>query len=51
VSPEQEFGGRPKPNFLIEEIEAGQRQQAEEKKLAEGKAKARLEKQMQERLR
>jgi hypothetical protein len=28
VSPAEEFGGRPKPRFLQEELEAGARQQA-----------------------
>lgn len=28
VSPSEEFGGRPKPRFLQEELEAGARQQA-----------------------
>ena len=31
VLPSEEFAGRPKPNFLAEEIEAGQRQQATER--------------------
>ena len=33
VSPAEEFGQRPKPNFLVEQLEAGQRRQ-----LAEGAA-------------
>jgi hypothetical protein len=31
VSPAEEFGQRPKPNFLVEELEAGQRRQAAER--------------------
>jgi hypothetical protein len=40
VTPEQEFGGRPKPNFLRDELEAGARAIAEEKRLAEERAKS-----------
>jgi hypothetical protein len=31
VSPGEEFGQRPKPNFLVEELEAGQRRQLAER--------------------
>ena len=51
VTPEQEFGGRPKPNFLRDELEAGARAQAEEKRLAAERAKERLAKQMKDKLR
>jgi hypothetical protein len=41
MSPSEEFGGRPKPNFLAEELEAGARQQAAARAEAEAKKKAR----------
>ena len=50
VTPEQEFGGRPKPRFLLDELEAGARAQAEERRLAEERAKERLAKQMKDKL-
>jgi hypothetical protein len=40
VSPAEEFGQRPKPNFLAEELEAGQRKQlAEQAEIAARKGK------------
>ena len=51
VSPEQEFGGRPKPRFLQDELAAGARAQAEERRLADERAKERLAKQMKDKLR
>ena len=35
MTPEQEFGRRPKPNFIVEELEAGRRQAAERRAEAE----------------
>ena len=35
MTPSQEFGRRPAPNFLVEELEAGQRQAAEQRAEAE----------------
>jgi hypothetical protein len=40
VSPDQEFG-RPKPNFLVDEIEAGQRQAAAERETIRRRKEAR----------
>ena len=37
VSPTEEFGQRPKPDFLVEEIEEGARQQAAARAEAESK--------------
>lgn len=51
VTPEQEFGGRPRPNFLQEELAAGEQAQAEKQRIAAERAKDRLTKQMQDRLR
>jgi hypothetical protein len=41
VTPEQEFGQRPKPNFIAEEIAAGQRHMAEQRAQQEAVEKAR----------
>lgn len=46
VMPSQEFGHRPKPRFLEEEIEAGAKSEAEKKRLGAERAKQRLEDQM-----
>jgi hypothetical protein len=35
MTPSQEFGRRPAPNFLVEELEAGQRHAAEQRAKAE----------------
>ena len=51
VMPSEEFaGGRPKPRFLEEEIEAGEKHLAEKKREAEAKSKERLVAQMQDQL-
>ena len=50
VTPEQEFGGRPKPRFRQDELEAGARAQAEEKREAEAKAAKRLADQAKDKL-
>lgn len=42
ISPAEEFGQRPKPNFLAEELEAGARQQAAARaEIEDGKGKDR----------
>ena len=41
VSPAEEFGGIPRPNFLEEKLAAGQRAAAEKRRLAD-EAKAKL---------
>lgn len=51
ISPEQEFGGRPKPRFLQDELEAGARAIAEEKREAAARAAQRLADQAKDRLR
>ena len=48
VSPEKEFGGRPRPNFLKEELAASQAANELKKEMATAKAKARLEDQMRD---
>lgn len=50
ITPEQEFGGRERPNWIRDELEAGARQRAEEKREAEAAAKERVAKQMKNRL-
>jgi hypothetical protein len=40
VSPQEEFG-RPRPNFLVEELEAGQRRQAAEREAVRRREEAR----------
>ena len=51
VSPQAEFGsGRERPNFLREELAAGQRADDEKKRLATERAKQRLADQMKDRL-
>jgi hypothetical protein len=41
VTPAQEFGRRPKPNFIVEALEAGRRQEADARAEAEAVASAR----------
>jgi hypothetical protein len=41
VSPQQEFGGRPRPRFLEEQLEAGARQQAAEQEAVRRRKEAR----------
>jgi hypothetical protein len=41
VSPQQEFGGRPRPRFLEEQLEAGPRQQAAEQEAIRRRKEAR----------
>jgi hypothetical protein len=41
VSPQQEFGGRPRPRFLEEQLEAGARQQAAEQEAIRRRKEAR----------
>ena len=48
VSPEKEFGGRPRPNFLKEELAASQAAIDTKKEMATAKAKARLEDQLRD---
>ena len=50
VSPKDEFGGRPKPRFLQDELEAGQRFIDEKKRLAAERAKERLTDQAKDKL-
>jgi hypothetical protein len=40
-TPAEEFGGRPKPQFLVEEIEAGQRKQLAEQAAIKERKKTR----------
>jgi len=51
VSPRDEFRGHPKTTFLQDALLAGERAQAEEKRLAEERAKERLAEQMTDKLR
>ena len=51
VSPAKEFGGgRDKPNFLRDELDASQRDLDAKKEMAQAKAKARLEDEMKDKL-